>query len=147
MILLPDLSQTNFISFEVSLAAEINSDARSAFAGKERHLRGFDFESFANEHYFLSLDVEIREKLLVKVKMEYTSLFSDGIFDPKDAERLTAATIQKRIQPASGKEHVVYVKCGFRVDVEELPEGGIVRRGLGVCAQFHEDELRLAGAQ
>jgi hypothetical protein len=147
MILLPDLSKTNFISFEADLSVDLEDNQRNAFAGKERHLRGVDCESFSNEHYFLSLDVEVQGDLRVKIKMEYTTLFCEGGFDPKEWDRLTAAEIQKRIQALAGQEPDIYTKCGFRVDVDQLPERGVVRRGIGVRAQFHEDELRLAGAQ
>ena len=147
MILLPDLSQTPFVSFEVELFVHLESEVRSAFLGSERHLRGLDRESFSDERYFLSLDVEVQHDLIVRIKMEYTSLFAEGVSDAKDIEALTASQIQQRIQSLVGQQASIYAKCGFRVDVEQLPDNGIVRRGIGVRAQFHEDELRLAGAQ
>lgn len=147
MLLLPDLSQTRFVTFEADLLVDIGKEERASLAGKEGlHLGGVDVHSFA-EHYFLYLDIEADFELRLKIKMEYTGLFADGTLSVDEFNQLTVGKLQERIKILAGREAVIDAKCGFRVDVDDLPENGVVRSGLGVRARYHEDELRLAGAQ
>src|SRR5215204_5316980 len=103
MIFLPSLKQSCFVSLEASFSIPVSESAHLR-AKKEKHLRGLDSESFAGEKYFLSLDIELRDELIVKLTMESSESLEYAVMDPNDEDRLTALAIQEHIKSLFGRE-------------------------------------------
>lgn len=73
--------------------------------------------------------------------------FKSGSFTFVDA-RDVEATLRKRLAVLDGLNGVnVEAECNFAIDARDLPENGIIRRGLGAKALVGGESLRLAGAR
>jgi hypothetical protein len=159
MLVIPDLSHTPFSALSVRLLLD-NLGAHSdphvlvrAFRGKTVKVKGSDATTFSKP-YLLSVEYAERGRdvwIDVEVRLDVLALLADDEPGWGSASPITVhefqAYLADHLGVLDGLKLIVEATCEFEVNVNELPPGGIVRRGIVAQAQFGNDTLFLCGAQ
>ncbi len=168
MFLFPDLSQTPFLGFHAEIFVEfaqyvprIAAELKEAFGVARFELKGTDRESFAKP-YFISVNIQGGDdSARLEIGIQWDGLW-DVVSESETGEadesksssfifvdaREVEATLRKRLAVLDGLNGAnVEAECNFAIDAHDLPENGIIRRGLGAKALVGGNSLRLAGAK
>ena len=170
MLLIPDLSRTPFSALSVhfflnDLCAPCDSEVlQRAFIGKDFKLTGSDSTTFSKP-YLLSMGIESSKYdksgkadavIDISVCLDRLALLSNELSPGGEqgegwASPITVhefrAYLTDHLGVLDGLPLIVEATCAFEINVNQLPPGGIVRRGLAARAQFGDDTLYLSGAQ
>lgn len=166
MLLIPDLSHTSFKSLSARLicdlgefAPDVAKQLQIAFAGTKDKVAGCDLHTF-RKPYLLSLDVDdctddrgghVEIDVGIIADFALGSDSEDGFFYESQCGTTTVREFQTQLKERLGiLDQLALITegtCHFVVALDDLPAGGIIRRGVGARAEFGDDVLRLSGAQ
>lgn len=165
MFVIPDLSKAAFTRVEVDVAPgldglpdvphEVVKKLADAIPSGSFSLGG-GCKTFSEPCVLLfTIDTQLGVKLSIEMDWVAAAQVEGTIHHQgtrlKPIEQISApdfgAQVDEKLSLLYGCKLFGGSECHFELKIDELPSGGIVRRGIAARARFGDDTLRLAGAQ